>query len=485
MAPPSVTSPVFACMQDIQDECFKLKIPLRTRHREVAPNQYEFAPQYGPVATQIDQNLMVMQILDEVAKKHKLTALLHEKPFQGINGSGKHNNWSLTTNDGVNLFNPQAIKNAGMPDDVFPIVMTAVIKAISENSELMRMSIATPGNDFRLGACEAPPAIITTYLGDSLTEYLSSYCTSDANIGAYQPAKKQLNIGGGAAPIMVPSEDRNRTSPFAFGGHRFEFRAVGSTQNVSMINTVLASAVAGAFKSFSDAIESEMQSNGNTFNTEHARRIAHGVAAQAWRDHSKVVFNGDGYDVANQKMLVEERGLLQLDSGIDAIAMMTDEKNLQMFESVGTFRNPAEVIARQTVQLTQYIEVVKVEAKCFLDMCWKYYNGRGRVEIQPIIDELKAEIEALDQVNPHHGHVGTSSSNTAATDTTHPYNDALLNVARKARVLRLEKMITWREEIEKIDAMDSLDESPITPYTDLLFIDQFHEHSSTNRVDYY
>lgn len=203
MAAISTASPVLACMKEIQDECFALGIPLRTRHREVAPNQYEFAPTYGPVVTQVDQNLMVMQIIEEVSKKHNLAGLLHEKPFDNVNGSGKHNNWSLVTSRGVSLFNPKDIEEAGLPPHIFPVILTAVVKAISEHSDLLRMSIACPGNDFRLGACEAPPAIITTNLGDSLTNFLDEYNSNSSSLGVYKPQNKIIHVGGGAAPITV------------------------------------------------------------------------------------------------------------------------------------------------------------------------------------------------------------------------------------------------------------------------------------------
>ncbi len=193
------------CMRRIQTECYKIGIPLRTRHREVAPNQYEFAPTYGPVSVQIDQNLMVMQIVEETAKKYGLVALFQEKPFQGVNGSGKHNNWSLRTNGGVNLFNPQAVAKAGMSADVFPVVMAAVLEAVSKHSDLIRMSIACPGNDFRLGACEAPPAIITAYLGESLTSFLSKYSTLSGAAGTstYQAKSRVLSVVEGCPPITV------------------------------------------------------------------------------------------------------------------------------------------------------------------------------------------------------------------------------------------------------------------------------------------
>ena len=182
MSPPNLSSPALACMQEIQEQCFKLGIPLRTRHREVAPNQYEFAPLYGTVTTQIDQNLMVCQIIEEVAVQYGLAALLQEKPFAGANGSGKHNNWSLATDTGVNILNVGQLAEKSGSTEIFPVVMAALIKAVDENGDLMRMAVATPGNDFRLGACEAPPAIISTYLGNDVTEYLE--VRSDATCGS-------------------------------------------------------------------------------------------------------------------------------------------------------------------------------------------------------------------------------------------------------------------------------------------------------------
>merc|ERR1719409_2567802 len=207
MAAPSHATAALACMQEIQAQCFRLGIPLRTRHREVAPNQYEFAPLFGTATTQIDQNLVVMQIIEETAAQYGLAALLQEKPFNNINGSGKHNNWSIGTHDGVNLLNiGQITKAAG--DDAFP-----------------------------LGACEAPPAIVSTYLGDDMTEYLTAYAKGG---GKYEPKTKDLSMGvEGMRHMEIPAQDRNRTSPFPYGGHRFEFRAVGSAQNVSLVNTVL------------------------------------------------------------------------------------------------------------------------------------------------------------------------------------------------------------------------------------------------------
>ena len=343
MAPLSSATPALACMQEIQEQCFQMGIPLRTRHREVAPNQYEFAPLFGSATTQIDQNLMVMQIIEEVAAIFGLAALLQEKPFQGINGSGKHNNWSISTNDGTNLFNPEQLAAKAGPD-VFPVIMAAIVKAVDENGDLMRLAIATPGNDFRLGACEAPPAIMSMYLGDDLANFLSAFASGDTS--EYKPATKKISLGAkGIAPVTVPAQDRNRSSPFPYGGNRFEFRAVGSSQNVSLVNTVLAAILAKAFKEFSDAIEKGAS--------------AKAVAQAALQKNMKVVFNGNGYDPANQQMLTD-KGLWRIDSGIDAIARFTVPKNVALFSEMGVF-SPEECKARQTVMLNHYVGIVEIE----------------------------------------------------------------------------------------------------------------------------
>merc|ERR1711865_510035 len=208
----------------------------------------------GSNTTQIDQNVFVMQIIEEVAAKHDLAALLQEKPFNDVNGSGKHNNWSIATRSGTHFFDPGDVMEATGNPDAFPVVMAAIVAAVDEHGDLMRAAIANPGNDFRLGACEAPPAIVSTYLGDDMTTYLDNYRKgSDA---PYKPSVKDLDLGVSSIPsVQVPAEDRNRTSPFPFGGHRFEFRAVGSSQNVSLVNTVLNTLCASSFKEFSGAIE--------------------------------------------------------------------------------------------------------------------------------------------------------------------------------------------------------------------------------------
>lgn len=252
-----------------------------------------------------------MLAVDEIAPKYGLACLSHEKPFAGINGSGKHNNWSISTKCGTNLFDFNQLGAASGNTDIFPMVMAAVIKAVDVHGDLMRLSIAAPGNDFRLGACEAPPAIMSVYLGDAVTTYLDEYRKgSDA---AYDPQSRVVSLGASTLPRMkIPNEDRNRTSPFPYGSGRFEFRSVGSSQNVSLVNTVLNTILADTFKEFSDQLE------GGATPQE--------VTRAALDSHWKSIFNGDNYCLQNQEELTA-KGLWRIDSSVDAIKRFSAPKN--------------------------------------------------------------------------------------------------------------------------------------------------------------
>ena len=336
------------CIKEIQHECFLMGIPMRTRHSEVAPNQYECAPMFGIASTQIDQNIMFMQIAEEVAARHGMACLHHEKPFAGVNGSGKHNNFSIGTLDGVNLLNAEQVTQAAGKPDVFATVMSAIVRAVDLNGDLMRMAIASPGNDFRLGACEAPPAIISTYLGESITAYLEEFKASK-EFKNYVPQAATVDLGVPAiAPFTVPAEDRNRTSPFPYGGHRFEFRAVGSTQNVSMVNTVLCTIFAESFAAFSEQIEGGAKPAD--------------VAAKALEDHWKVIFNGNGY---SEEWPIEagKRGVWRIDSGVESMSALGSPKNIALFEKMNVL-SKEEAVARVAVMHEHYAGTVEMEALC-------------------------------------------------------------------------------------------------------------------------
>jgi glutamine synthetase len=438
MAPLSSATAALACMQEIQDECWRMGIPLKTRHREVAPNQFEFAPLYGSNTTQIDQNVMVMQVIEEVAAKHGLAALLQEKPFNDVNGSGKHNNWSIATRDGVNVLNPDDVLKATGNDSAFPVIMAAIVAAVDENGDLMRMAISSPGNDFRLGACEAPPAIVSTYLGDDMTNYMEAFMNGAS--AKYEPGVKTLDLGTREVlPFTVPAEDRNRTSPFPYGGARFEFRAVGSAQNVSLVNCVLNTIAAEKFAEFADRIE--------------AGEDAADVAREALKKHWKVIFNGDNYDEANQQMLTD-RGLWRIDSGVEAIAQLTAEKNIALFEKMQVFTEE-ELAARQDVLHDHYTGTVEMEALTMIDMINQNVipsvkaAGLGPLaELEKSVPVIKDALKAI--------HAAESS----------------IEKARLARVLRLETMIEIREICDAAEEVVPADLWTLATYKELLFLDQ-------------
>lgn len=438
MGPLSSATPALACMTEIQNECFKLGIPLKTRHREVAPNQFEFAPLFGSNTTQIDQNLMVMQIIEEIAPRYGLAALLQEKPFDGVNGSGKHNNWSIATDCDLHLLEPKVINEATGNDDAFPVIMAAVVAAVDEYGDLMRMAIASPGNDFRLGACEAPPAIVSTYLGDDMTFYLEHFKDGKGK-GAYNPGVKTLDLNvESILPFQVPAEDRNRTSPFPYGGARFEYRAVGSSQNVSMVNTVLNTIVAEKFAEFSERIEKG--------------ELAVDVARQALKKHWKVIFNGNNYDEDNQKELTE-RGVWRIDSGVEAIHTLASEKNIHLFEKMGVM-SKEECLARADVLHDHYTGTVEMEALTLIDMINQHIIPSVKASSVGPADELANSVTVLKDA--------VAAIHAASTS----YEKAKL-----ARVLRLETMIDIRAYCDAAEEVVPADKWTLATYKELLFLD--------------
>eukprot|EP00588_Corethron_pennatum_P002496 CAMPEP_0194296200 /NCGR_PEP_ID=MMETSP0169-20130528/55438_1 /TAXON_ID=218684 /ORGANISM="Corethron pennatum, Strain L29A3" /LENGTH=704 /DNA_ID=CAMNT_0039045599 /DNA_START=116 /DNA_END=2230 /DNA_ORIENTATION=- len=437
MAPLSSATPALACMQEIQEECWKLGIPLKTRHREVAPNQFEFAPLFGINTAQIDQNVMVMQIIEEVAARHGLAALLQEKPFNNINGSGKHNNWSLGTKEGVFILEPDDINKATGNDSAFGVIMAAIVAAVDQHGDLMRAAISSPGNDFRLGACEAPPAITSTYLGGDMTAYLEAL--KNGSTAAYEPTKKTLDLGTSAVlPFDVPAEDRNRTSPFPYGGARFEFRAVGSAQNVSLVNTVLNTITASKFKEFADKIE--------------AGASPHAVAAEALEKHWKVIFNGDSYDEGLQQMLTDS-GVWRIDSGVEAIARLTAPENKELFESLGVM-DGKECDARAIVLHDHYFGTVEMEALTLIDMI-----------NQHIVPSVKAAgVGPLGDLEAAVGSIQTALAGIHAAETSY-------EKAQLARVLRLETMMDIRETCDAAEGIVPAELWTLATYKELLFLD--------------
>ena len=443
MAPLTSSTAALQCMQAIQEECYKIGIPLKTRHREVAPNQYEFAPLFGDCRVQTDQNLMVMQIIEETAARFGLAALMQEKPFAGINGSGKHNNWSFSTNEGLQLLNPKMIMEKTGDKDLFAIIMAAVVRGVDKYGDLMRLAIASPGNDFRLGAMEAPPAVMSTYLGTALTDFLTKYAAGEATEG-YVPAKMELPFGvASIKPMAIPAEDRNRTSPFPYGGNRFEFRAAGSSQNVSMVNTVLNAFTAEGMKVIADRVE--------------AGEEAKAVAQDLLKTHMKCVFNGDGYDPAWPDKAVEQ-GIWRIDAGVDAICEMTSEKNVEFFGGMGVF-TAEECEARKNIMLEHYIGLVEMEVLCLKDMILQH--------IIPCCEQSPAcDIENNKALNDAAAGLVAAAEELAATA-----GEDLPKAAKMAYNLRFGKMAEVRELCDGAEAVCKDEIWSLATYKDLLFLD--------------
>lgn len=347
---------VSAYMHDLDEELWKLGIPAKTKHNEVAPAQHELAPVFDTANVAVDHNQLTMEMMKKVADKHGLVCLLHEKPFEGINGSGKHNNWSISTNDGVNLLDPGKTPAQNIQ---FLVFLMAVIKAVDDYADLMRVAAAGAGNDHRLGGNEAPPAIVSIFLGDELTAVLESI-ENDTYFGKQE--KVQLDIGAHVLPhFFKDNTDRNRTSPFAFTGNKFEFRMLGSSASVATPNIVLNTAVAEALSQFYTELDGTAPED-----MEHA---VHELIKRAIRKHKKVVFNGNGYTNEWVKE-AEKRGLYNLVSTPDCLPQFIADKNVELFTKHHIFTKE-EIFSRYEILLENYVKTIGIEARTLEEMLTK------------------------------------------------------------------------------------------------------------------
>ena len=342
---------VKAYMKDLNEELWKLGILAKTEHNEVAPAQHELAPIFATTNIATDHNQLTMEIMQKVAKKHGLVCLLHEKPFEGVNGSGKHNNWSISTNTGVNLLEPgeTPYENAQ-----FLLFLTAVIKAVDEYQELLRVSVASAGNDHRLGANEAPPAIISMFLGDELNDVINALESGEA----YEEKEKvQMKVGVHVLPrFPKDNTDRNRTSPFAFTGNKFEFRSLGSTASVASPNIVLNTAVAEVLKGFADELE----------NAEDFVTALHDLIVKTIKDHKRIIFNGNGYSDEWVEE-AEKRGLANLKTTADCLPTLLTEKNVTLFTDNKVY-SKEEIEARFEILAENYCKTLNIEALTMINM---------------------------------------------------------------------------------------------------------------------
>ena len=343
---------VAAFMEDLNEELWKLGILAKTEHNEVAPAQHELAPIYTTTNIATDHNQLTMEIMQKVASRHGLVCLLHEKPFAGVNGSGKHNNWSIATDSGQNLLSPGATPYENAQ---FLLFLCAVIKAVDDYQDLLRLSVATAGNDHRLGANEAPPAVISMFLGDELNAVLEAI---EKDIPYEGPGRVKMKLGVDVLPrFNRDTTDRNRTSPFAFTGNKFEFRMLGSSNSIACANIMLNSAVAESLRIYADRLEK----------AEDFETTLHEMIKKTIKDHKRIIFNGNGYDDAWIREAVEERGLLNYRTTADCMPHLLDQKNVDMLTSLGVFTMD-ELYSRRDIMLENYCKSVEIEACTMSDM---------------------------------------------------------------------------------------------------------------------
>ena len=374
-------------MEDLNDTLWKYGILSKTEHNEVAPAQHEMAPIFSTTNLSVDQNQLTMEVMKKVAKRHGLECLLHEKPFAGLNGSGKHNNWSMSTNSGENLLEPGKTPESNAQ---FLLFLTAILKAVDENQDLLRISVASAGNDHRLGANEAPPAIISVYLGDELYSVLEAL-----KDGKPYKADKQEKMTIGAdvlPPIPKDSTDRNRTSPFAFTGNKFEFRSAGSSASIATPNTTLDAIVADVLKKFADELEGAAD-----FEKSLNELIVREVKA-----HWRIVFNGNGYD-ESWKAEAKKRGLLELRTTPDAVEHYLDEKNVKLFTEMGVYTKE-EMEAHYDIKLEKYCQLLNIEVntmeemvnKDILPAVYKYMSAVSKtvIDLKAVVPGAKAKAES-------------------------------------------------------------------------------------------
>lgn len=448
-------------MHELDQELWKVGVPAKTEHNEVAPAQHEVAQVYSDANSTCDHNQLTMEFLKKVADRHGLVCLLHEKPFAGVNGSGKHNNWSMSTNTGYNLLEPG---DDPATSAQFMLILTAVIKAVDEYADLLRISVASAGNDHRLGANEAPPAIISMFLGDELSAIVNAfeeekeYCASE---------KHDLEIGVSVLPkFPKDNTDRNRTSPFAFTGNKFEFRSLGSSESIAEANVVINTIVAQSLKEFADELE----------NAENFRETLHNLIVSNLRKHNRIIFNGNGY----APEWVEEaarRGLPNYVSTVDALPHMLDEKNIKLFTTFGVFTE-AEIRSRYEIKLENYAKVLNIEAETCLMMaekeilpaCMKFAGATAKAvnAMKTAGVEPYAEAHVLADVAERNAKLYKALEGLRGAVKATCHGDAL-ECAKYEHNVIIPAMAAVREQADELETLVGKEYWPFPTYDDLLF----------------
>ena len=455
---------VAAYMEDLNEELWKLGILAKTEHNEVAPAQHEMAPIFTTTNIAADHNQLTMEIMQKVAKKHDMVCLLHEKPFAGVNGSGKHNNWSISTDTGVNLLEPgeTPYENAQ-----FLLFLCAVIKAVDEYQDMLRISVASAGNDHRLGANEAPPAIVSMFLGDELSDILEAI----ENETAYDAREKAvMKVGVHILPRFAKdTTDRNRTSPFAFTGNKFEFRMLGSANSIASANIVLNTVVAQSLKSYADRLES----------ADDFEEALHSLIRKTIKDHKRIIFNGNGYD--NEWIAeAERRGLLNLPTTPDCLPYLLKDKNIKLFAEHKVFSRQ-EIEARYEIYLENYCKNVRIEALTMTDMTNKDILPAVSAYFKTLCDTVKAMSRA--GIDPSGSYEQVTAEKLAALSrkifsAVHGLSQAVDGLseagdaARESELIRdrvLPQMNLLREYVDAAESITAEEYWPYPSYGDLLF----------------
>ena len=458
---------VAAYMHDLDEELWKLGIPAKTKHNEVAPAQHELAPVFDTTNVAVDHNQLTMEIMKKVADKHNMVCLLHEKPFEGINGSGKHNNWSMSTDTGVNLLDPG---KTPAENTQFLVFLVAVIKAVDDYADLLRVSVASAGNDHRLGANEAPPAIVSIFLGDELTDVLKSIENDTFSDNKHAV---QMDIGAKVLPHFIKdTTDRNRTSPFAFTGNKFEFRMLGSAASVANPNIVLNTAVAEVLAEFSAALkdvpEEEMES------------AVHALLKKTIEEHKRIIFNGNGY-TDEWVEEAEKRGLYNLKTTPDALPHFIAEKNIALFTKHGIFTKE-ELFSRYEIWLENYYKTINIESNTLAEMIQKQVIPSVYTYVEKLADTAAAKKSVVDDISVASEAALISKLSTLAdtmakdletlkADTAKALasSDDVLACSKAYQETVLEDMETLRKSADEAEALIPDELLPYPTYDELLF----------------
>ena len=428
---------VSAFMKELDEELWKLGVPAKTKHNEVAPCQHELAPIYDTTNVAIDHNLLTMEMMKKIAPKYGLVCLQHEKPFEGVNGSGKHNNWSLSTTE-ENLLDPG---DTPMENLQFLVFLAAVIKAVDEYADLLRTSVATPGNDHRLGANEAPPAIISIFVGEELEAVIDAIASDSPYAG---PVKMKMDLGVDVLPkFSKDTTDRNRTSPFAFTGNKFEFRMPGSSQNLSDCDTILNTAVAKELKGYADELEG----------AEDFTSAAIALIKRTIRDHRRVIFNGNGYS-AEWEEEAARRGLPNKKNAPAALPALIDPKNIALMEEFGVLTK-VEMHSRYEVELEHYSKVINIEALTMLEMARKQLLPAVNAYMSEVANTAASKLAVSESISVR-SETKTLEKLSADADTMSDAIDTLQDAVDAAKALpsESEKAVAFHDNV--LPAMDTL-----------------------------